>query len=111
MKITGIESNKEITEEIGSRIKRQRINMGLTQLELANKAGVSPRTITSIESGSDTKLSIIISVLRAMNILNNIDLLVEEEKIRPSDYLLLDKPRERAGNRKKAKKTIDWNWG
>ena len=29
MKITGIESNKEILKEIGNRIKRQRINMGI----------------------------------------------------------------------------------
>ena len=109
MKITGIESNNEIIKEIGLRIKRQRINMGITQQELANKAGLSLRTITNIECGNDTKLSAIISILRALNILGNIDLLLEEEIIRPSDYLELKKPRERAKKKKTIKKT-KWEW-
>ena len=109
MKITGIESNKEIIEELGKRIKRQRINNGLTQLELANKSGLSLRTITNIECGKDTKLSAIISILRAENILSNVDLLIEEETIRPSDYLQLKKPRERVGS-KKVSKNSSWTW-
>ena len=109
MRITGIESNKEIIEEIGKRIKRQRINIGMTQQELANKTGLSLRTITNIECGNDSKLSAIISILRALNILGNIDLLLEEEIIRPSDYYNLKKPRERASKKKNIKNT-NWEW-
>ena len=108
MKITGIESNKEILKEIGRRIQRQRINIGLTQLQLAEKAGVSVRTVTNVECGNDAKMSVILSILRAENILGNIDSLLEEETIRPSDYLQLKKPRQRVGNRKV--KSNNWNW-
>ena len=109
MKVTGIESNSEIIEELGKRIKRLRINIGLTQLELAKKAGLSLRTIANIESGKDSNLSAILSILRAENILGNIDMLVEEETIRPSDYLKLKKPRQRVGKKKNIN-TTDWKW-
>ena len=109
MKINVIDSNVDIIKEIGKRIKRQRINISLTQQELADKTGVSLRTICNVENGRDTKLSVIISVLRALNILSNIDLLIEEETIRPSDYLKLNKPRERVVN-KKGDVNNGWSW-
>lgn len=109
MKINVIDSNTDIIDELGKRIKRQRINTGLTQQELADKAGVSLRTICNVENGCDTKLSVIINILRALNILSNIDLLVEEEVIRPSDYLKLNKPRERVVN-KKDDGNSGWSW-
>lgn len=109
MKITGLESNSELAKEIAYRIKRQRIDMGLTQEQLASKAGVSLRTVINIEKGLDVKMSNFISVLRAENLAHNLDSLLPETLIRPSDYQLLDKPRERV--RPTNSKASIWKWG
>ena len=109
MKITGLESNNELLKEIAYRIQRQRIDMGLTQLQLANRAGVSLRTIVNIEKGLDVKMSNLISVLRAENLAHNLDCLLPEGLIRPSDYQKLNKPKKRV--RSNNKKTTTWTWG
>ena len=109
MKITGFESNKEILIEIGHRIQRQRIDMGLTQAQLSAIAGVSLKTIVNIEKGEDVKLSVLISVLRAENIAYNLDSLIENVLIRPSDYQKLSKPRKRVRHSKTKETT--WVWG
>ena len=96
MRITGFESNAEILAELGERIKDARIAMPLTREELAARSGVSTRTIANIESGSGATLSNIISVLRALNMAGNLEILVPEQGARPSDIASLGKKRKRA---------------
>lgn len=98
MKITGFESNIQISKEIGERIKGQRIDIGLTQKQLANKAGVSLRTIVNVELGKEVKFWVILNILRAINLLSNVDILIPENELRPFDYLLMDKKRKRIKN-------------
>lgn len=109
MKINGFESNTELLKEIGKRIKKQRIDLGLTQEELANKSGVSLRTVINAEKGFDIKLSILLNILRAENLLINLESLIPEISDRPYDYLLLNKPRQRV--RKRAFKDSSFKWG
>ena len=58
MKIQTANSNAAILSELGSRIKRARIDQQLTQQALATKTGVSLRTISVIENGGDLRLGI-----------------------------------------------------
>lgn len=109
MKITGHESNSLINKELGLRIKNKRIDMDLTQESLAKKAGVSLRTLINIELGKSSNTNMILNVLRALNILSNIDILIPETSIRPYDYFYLNKKRERV--RKVKEKEIDYKWG
>lgn len=78
--------------------------MGITQNELAKHSGLSLKTISNIERGKDVKFSMIISVLRSLNILENLDGLVPEAIVRPIDYLLLDKSRQRVRKKTTIKK-------
>ena len=109
MKLTGYESNSQINKELGLRIKNRRIDMNLTQEVLAKKAGISLRTLTNIELGKSTNISMLLNVLRALNALSNIDLLIPDTTIRPYDYFNLNKKRERV--RKIKEKGIDYKWG
>lgn len=43
---------KEFLREMGKRISKFRKETGLTQAELAEKAGVTPQTISTCETGS-----------------------------------------------------------
>ena len=109
MDINNYNSDQETLKELSIRVQRQRINMQLTQAQLAQKAGVSLKTIANLEKGQDVKLSILIKVLRAENLLANINLLVPESLTSPFDYLKLNKPRQRVRFSKKAN-TEDWKW-
>lgn len=109
MRITGFESNAEMLAELGERIKDARIAAPLTREELATKSGVSARTIANLESGSGATLSNVISVLRALNMARNLEMLVPEQGPRPSDLVSLGKKRQRATH-SKANTGKDSSW-
>lgn len=112
MKIFGTENNRTIRKEIANRIKSSRINFPMTREELAEKSGVSLRTIARIEAGETTQFDNIISILRAMNCLDRIDLIFPDDEIRPSTILQNKKTRKRATSVKyrATGKNPDWEW-
>lgn len=110
MKINGMESNDVILKEFGQRLKSKRIEMKITQQELARESGVSLRMIVQIENGHNVSLNSLISILRVLRIVENINLLVPEEKISPIEYLELGKKRERV-SKKKQNQSSSWKWG
>lgn len=80
MKLSGYESDAAILAELGSRIKARRIASNLTQAELARKCGTSLSTLVRMEQGDDVKVSNLVRVLRTLNLSQNLDMLVPEEK-------------------------------
>lgn len=109
MKIYGTENNIFIMSELGNRIKDLRISLDMTQKELAQKAGISPKTMERIENGENVKIENLLNVFRVMNILQNLDILIPEQQV-----LLLEKelPKRKRVSRKR---TVDvdyiWKWG
>lgn len=80
-------SSHVVLNEMGSRLKKYRIDSSLTQEELAMKAGVSRRSIQYMEKGEDVKFGTIIKVLIALQLDANIDMLVPDPTKRPSYYM------------------------
>lgn len=76
-------SSPAILVKIGSRIKETRIRQSKTQVELATAAGVTPLTVANIEKGKSVSTLILISVLRELGLLDNLENLVPEAKISP----------------------------
>ena len=112
VRIFGTENNEGIMKEIGVRIKDTRIAISLTQKELAERAGVSGRTVERIENGENVKVENIINVMRAMQLLQNIELLIPEQEIRPTELHDKGKKRMRATSKKSAaNSTGEWKWG
>lgn len=110
MKISGSENNKIVRKEIARRIKSYRIDYPMTREELSEKSGVSLRTIARIESGEATQLDNIISIMRALDCLERIDLLIQDSEIRPSQIIKNEHPRKRATSVKNRAKGTDSNW-
>lgn len=81
-------SDPAILTKLGGRIKDARIRKGLTQAELAVTAGVSLLTVANIEKGKSVTMTMFLSVLRALGMLENLEFLIPEAKISP---LLLKK--------------------
>lgn len=80
-------SDTAILKRLGARLKAYRIARGMKQQELAAESGVGVSTIAKIENGQSVTLSLLISVMRTLGLLENLDLLVPEQKSSPMDLL------------------------
>lgn len=108
MKINSDSTNSQIQLEIGRRIRIRRIDLGLSQYDLAVKTGLSLRSISNIENGKETSFKSIVMILRVLNLVSNIDFLIPEPigfDINKS-VLLSDKKRHR--KRKKDDSLFVW---
>jgi transcriptional regulator with XRE-family HTH domain len=95
-------SNTEILVEIGSRIRFNRISKKLTQKQLAEKAGVSLFSVAKMERGESVSISICIAILRAIRLLDNLELLIPEVPISPLAILKQTKKVEKRVRFKKS---------
>ncbi len=112
MRIYGTENNEIIMRELGIRIKDTRIGMFLTQKELADRAGISQRTVERIENGENVKIENILNIMRAMQFLQNLEILIPEQEMRPTE--LHDKGKKRVrvtSKRAVARVDYEWKWG
>lgn len=113
MKISGDMSDRAALKELGSRIARHRLNKNLTQATLAAQAGVSTPTIQRIEQGKSTQASNLIRILRALRLLDNLEILIPEPAISPIQQAKMrGKLRKRASSPSgKQEQPSEWTWG
>ncbi len=100
---------QEYIRELGQKIKTYRIMKELSQQDLEDKTGVSKRSISRLEQGESVQVDNLFKILLALDLGDNIELLVPDQTKRPSYYL------EKADNkpkrvRKKTEKN-DFKWG
>ncbi len=102
-----------VIQELGKRLQEKRFAENLSQVDLAENAGVSKRTVERIESGRSIQLSNLIRILRILDLLSSLDTAIPESVDRPIDLIKLrGKSRQRVSRRKKpddSKKA--WQWG
>ena len=103
-------SHIEYQKRIGSRIKQYRINAGISQKDLETESGVSVRSISRLEQGESVQLENLIKVLSALDLEQNIDLLIPDQTSRPS-YYLQEKSQSRQRVRKARTVRTDFKWG
>ena len=85
----------------------------MKQKELADVAGVSVFTISSIENGKTTSLLTVIQLLRALEHLDYLDSFFQEESISPVAYARLmknNKKKERVKSSTSIINSIDSEW-
>jgi len=113
MKLGSDYSDQAILEEIGNRITQYRLNQNKTQAALAEEAGVSSRTLIRAEHGHSIQASSLLRVLRALQLLDNLDALIPAPALSPVQQLRLrGKQRQRASSRPSGpKREGAWSWG
>lgn len=111
MNLYGSENNETIMKELGQRIQDLRIASELTQAEMAEKSGVALRTITRIENGENVKVDNILNVFRALGILPNLNYLIQEQTIAPTEMIDVGKKRKRVKYSEKRTTNTAWKWG
>jgi DNA-binding XRE family transcriptional regulator len=87
MRITADLTDDAVLREIGRRLERQRIEIGLTQASLAAQAGVAKRTLERIEAGRSAELVTLLRVLRTLKLIDGVETLVPDPP--PSPIALL----------------------
>ena len=107
----GNDTNPELAVvELINRLKRYRIDYPMTQKELADKSGVSLRSIVYFESGKGIQFGNLVKLLAALGLEKNLDLLIPDPTIRPS-YFAVEEGRQRALAEKYRHHAMDWKWG
>src|SRR6185437_7695075 len=94
MKLTSGLTDEAVLHELGGRFERRRIDANLTQAALAERAGVSKRTVERIEAGQSTDFQLLVRTLRALRLFDELDRLVPDLPQSPM-ALLKHKGRER----------------
>ncbi len=113
MKFFEDNSDDATLKELGRRIARYRLNRNQTQDALAQEAGVSKRTLHRVEHGHSTQTSNLIRILRALRLLDNLEVLIPEPAISPVQQVKMHgKKRKRASSKPdKSEQKAPWSWG
>ena len=99
-----------VLAELGSRLGAVRLSRNLTQAELAKEAGVSKRTLERIEAGQSAQITSFIRILRALDLLERLELLLPPAQPGPMDLLKrAGKAPQRASGRSSAHPQ-PWTW-
>ena len=121
---TGL-TDTAVAHALGERIGRLRIEAGLTQAELAERAGIGKRTLERVEAGRGGELVTLIRVLRSLDALEGFERLLPELPPSPIEQLeLRGKQRkrvshargrsagpERANQVRESAPAKPWTWG
>ena len=112
MKISKLIADDAILAEIGGRVARRRLDLQLTQADVAEQAGVAKRTVERIESGASAQMSSIVRILRVLDLLSGLDRLISEAGPRPMDLLKRKgKVRQRASSHRRSRRSDEpWSW-
>ncbi len=87
----------EVLKELGARLRTYRLQMNLSQGNLAVRAGVNRTTIRDAELGKDFQLSTLVKLLRALGRLGDLDALLPAPSVSPIQLMKRQgKPRQRA---------------
>lgn len=100
---------QEYIRELGQKIKTYRIMKELSQQNLEDKTGVSKRSISRLEQGESVQVDNLFKILLALDLGDNIELLVPDQTKRPSFYL--DKTDNKPKRVRKKTEKNEFKWG
>lgn len=105
-------SDGQVEAELGRRVKRLRVERGLNQTELGERAGVGRRTISGMENGEGCTMGTFIALVRALGEVGQLEGLFPEPEVSPLVLTETAKLKERKYPYKPRKKKDDeWKWG
>ncbi len=111
MKIEPTLTDDAILAELGQRLSRRRLDLGLSQAALAREAGLSKRTVERMEAGASTQLSGFIRVLRTLDLLAGLESLAPRATTRPMELLRgKGRQRQRAPRDGPHRPDAPWTW-
>tara|TARA_R110001592_G_scaffold116041_1_gene316802 strand:- start:1319 stop:1648 length:330 start_codon:yes stop_codon:yes gene_type:complete len=90
-----------LAEELGERLRQARLNSDLTQVEVAERAGVSRKIVLNAEKGK-AQLESFVAIMLALNLSEQLDLFLPRPQVSPVQLIKLQgKKRQRASGQRK----------
>jgi len=91
-------TQQEICIELGKRCRRLRLQVNLTQLELAERAGVSLSSIRRMESHGQATLGLLVRTMQVLNMVNQLEnlLVLKTISIADAERSVVARQRKRA---------------
>ena len=123
MKLTEFHTDEQILQELGTRLKTERIRQKMTQETFAKNCGVAKSTVERFEKGESVQLANLLKLLRTLHQLSGIELLLPVTESSPMEYLYAKNPKEperyrevrektpEYGNSSSVKNTENFIWG
>ena len=108
------DSDAQVIAQLGRRLARARLNLNISQQTLADEAGITRKTLSSLENGANFDVSTLVRVLRVLGLLDNLDALLPPDRPSPLALASLSgKQRQRAGTprRKPGQSVLAFKWG
>lgn len=81
-------SAKQISEQLGERLKQARLNRNITQEHIARQIGVSRRTVINAEKGQVT-LENLVSILQVLGLASQLDSFLPAQPLSPVQLMKL----------------------
>lgn len=99
--------------ELGERLERHRLERNLTQDQLADEAGIGRATLQRLERGESVQLTSLIGLLRALGLLDGLEVLVPEPVPNPIERLKTEGQRRRRARPSRPGEAAEttWTWG
>ena len=123
MKLTEFHTDEQILQELGTRLKTERIRQKMTQETFFFFCGVAKSTVERFEKGESVQLANLLKMLRTLHQLSGIELLLPVTEPSPMEYLYAKNPKEperyrevrektpEYGNSSSVKNTENFIWG
>ena len=113
MKFQELNHDDAILQEMGRRLVQFRIDLNLTQAELATRAGVGKRTLERLETGETTQTRTLFRIFRELELLEKIEMVLPEPTARPSRAIKQAEALPKRVSRKRTDqaKAGPWKWG
>ena len=115
MRIDPLLTDDAVMTELGRRLARARLARNMSQKHLAEEAGIGERTVARVEAGASPTLSNVIRILRALDLLDDLDRLVPEPVVNPLAEIERRGRRRRRATPSRADKPRSaeggWMWG
>lgn len=108
MKLTEFHTDEQILQELGTRLKTERIRQKMTQETFAKNCGVAKSTVERFEKGESVQLANLLKMLRTLHQLSGIELLLPVTEPSPMEYLYAKNPKEPERYREVREKTSEY---
>lgn len=80
-------SNQQIRTDLGEKLASQRLAQNITQEQLAERSGVSLRTLKRLEKGENSSIETLIKVMSGLQLLANLEQLIPAPTVRPMERI------------------------
>lgn len=99
----------EISRKLGERLKMARLNLNMTQEQVAIKAGLSRKIVGSAEKGK-AQLESFIGILQALSLTDQLDLFIPPQEISPIQLAKLHGSKRQRASGSVTDNNGDYEW-